>query len=72
MWSNDAMHPGWVRGWGVVKGDPPCWEFAGVYATRAEAEAAARKAGEDFHAHYGAYNETRDEFICGPILEPAG
>jgi len=70
MWSSDAMHPGWVRGWGVVKGEPPGWEFWGVFPTRAEAEEAAAEAGEEFHAHWGAYHEDRDEFVSGPILEP--
>lgn len=71
MWTSDALHPGWVRGWGVVNGEPPYCDFRGVYATRAEAEAEARAAGEDFHAHWGAYNERRDEFVSGPILETA-
>ena len=22
MWTSDAMHQGWVRGWGVVGGEP--------------------------------------------------
>ena len=72
MLQTDPMRPGWVQGWGVVKGEPPCWEFRGVYETRAEAEEAAAEAGDDFHAHWGAYNEDRDEFLAGPILEPVG
>jgi hypothetical protein len=71
MWDRDAIHPGWVRGWGVVDGTPPHCEFRGVFATRAEAEGAARDAGDDFYALWGAYNEDRNEFISGPILEPA-
>lgn len=70
MWATDVLHPDWVRGWAVVKGDPPEWEFAGIYETRAEAEAATVEAGEDFHAHSGAYNRERGQFISGPILEP--
>jgi len=70
MWVRDPLHRDWVRGWGVVKGEPPPWEFRGVFATRAEAEEAAAEAGEEFHAHSGAYSEARDEFVGGPILEP--
>ena len=72
MLTRDDLHPGWLRGWGVVNGEPPAWEFKGVYATRAEAEEAAAEAGEEFHAHWGAYNEDCDEFIAGPILDPVG
>jgi hypothetical protein len=72
MLINDVLHPGWLRGWGVVNGEPPCCEFRGVYQTRAEAEEAAAEAGEDFHAHWGAYNDERDEFVAGPILDPVG
>ncbi|MBV8775569.1 MAG: hypothetical protein JO032_12050 [Alphaproteobacteria bacterium] len=69
MLTSDVLHPGWVRGWGVVSGEPPWREFRGVYATRAEAEEAAAEAGDEFHAHWGAYNAERDEFVCGPIPE---
>ena len=72
MWTSDLLHPGWVRGWGVVNDEPPNWVFRGIYETRAEAEEAAVEAGEDFHAHWGAYNQDRDEFVAGPILEPVG
>jgi hypothetical protein len=62
----DATHPGWVNGWGVVKGQPPKWQFAGIYGTHAEADEAAAKAGEGYYARWGGYSEHTKEFISGP------
>ena len=61
-----AVHADWVVGWGVVKGQPPRWTFAGIYATHAEANDAAAKAGEGYYARWGSYNEGRKEFTSGP------
>jgi hypothetical protein len=61
-----AMHADWVVGWGVVKGQPPRWTFAGIYPTHAEANEAATKAGEGYYARWGSYNERRKEFTSGP------
>ena len=59
-------HADWVVGWGVVKGQPPRWTFAGIYPTHAEANEAAKKAGEGYYARWGSYNEGRKEFTSGP------
>ena len=60
------VHPDWVVGWGVVKGQPPRWQFAGIYRTHAEADEAAAKAGEGYYARWGSYNEGSKEFTSGP------
>ena len=62
----DQSHPGWVNGWGVVKGRQPGWQFAGIYATHAEADLAAAQAGEGYYARWGGYNAQTEEFISGP------
>lgn len=61
-----AVHADWVVGWGVVKGQPPRWTFAGIYPTHADAAEAAAKAGEGYYARWGSYNERRKEFTSGP------
>jgi hypothetical protein len=66
MLQTDPMRPGWVQGWGVVKGVQPDWEFKGIYGTRAEADAAVATAGEGFEARWGGYNESTKEFVSGP------
>jgi hypothetical protein len=67
----DATHPGWINGWGVVKGQPPKWQYAGIYATHAEANEAAATAGEGYYARWGAYNEGSKEFTSGPSFDRA-
>ena len=67
----DATHPGWVNGWGVVKGQPPKWQFAGIYSTHAEANEAAAEAGEGYYARWGAYNNGSKEFTSGPSFDRA-
>ncbi|MFZ2007301.1 MAG: hypothetical protein WB697_05100 [Stellaceae bacterium] len=62
----EAIHADWFVGWGVVKGQPPRWTFAGIYSTHAEANDAAAKAGEGYYARWGSYNEGSKEFTSGP------
>jgi hypothetical protein len=64
--SRDAVHPDWLHGWGVVKGNQPKWECKGAYATRAEAEDEATKAGAGYYVRWGSYNERTKEFTSGP------
>jgi len=64
-------HPGWVNGWGVVKGQPPRWQFAGIYATHDEANEAAAEAGDGYYARWGAYNSGSKEFTSGPSFDRA-
>lgn len=61
-----AVHADWVVGWGVVRGQPPRWTFAGIYPTHAEANEAAAEAGDGYYARWGSYNEHRKEFTSGP------
>jgi hypothetical protein len=61
----NQTHPGWVQGWGVIKGESPDWEFSGIFENRPDAEAAAVKAGAGFYTRWGGYNEDSKEFISG-------
>lgn len=65
MLQHESRYPGWVQGWGVVKGEPPKWHFAGIFETRAEALAAAEKAGEGHTVQWGSYDERNKEFVSG-------
>ncbi|HXC27042.1 MAG TPA: hypothetical protein VNV38_03735 [Stellaceae bacterium] len=67
-----AIHADWVVGWGVVKGQPPRWTFAGIYPTHAEANEAAAEAGAGYYARWGSYNERRKEFTSGPSFARPG
>jgi hypothetical protein len=62
----DLVHPDWAHGWGVVKGTQPKWECKGVFATHAEADEAAAKAGKGYYVRWGSYAERTGEFISGP------
>jgi hypothetical protein len=66
-----AQHAHWVLGWGVVKGQPPRWQFAGIYETHAEADEAAAAAGEGYYARWGSYNQGSKEFTSGPQFDRA-
>jgi hypothetical protein len=66
-----AIHPDWVVGWGVVKGQPPRWVLAGIYGSHAEADEAAAKAGDGYYARWGSYNEGSKEFTSGPQFDHA-
>jgi hypothetical protein len=63
------IHPDWLVGWGVVKGQPPGWELAGIYASHDEANEAAAEAGEGFYARWGSYNPGSKEFTSGPSFD---
>ena len=69
--SHSEAHPDWVTGWGVVRGQPPRWQFIGIYPTHAEANEAAAEAGEGYYARWGNYNEGRNEFTSGPQFDRA-
>lgn len=66
------FHPDWLVGWGVVKGQPPRWQFAGIYRTHAEADQAAAEAGNGYYARWGSYNEGSKEFTSGPTFARPG
>lgn len=68
---HSEAHPDWLVGWGVVKGQPPRWQFAGIYRTHTEADAAAAEAGEGFYARWGSYNTRSKEFTSGPSFDRA-
>lgn len=66
---HDPTYPGWVQGWGVIKGPPEDREFAGMFASRAEAEAAAVKAGPGFEPRWGSYDPANKDYITGDTGE---
>jgi hypothetical protein len=63
---SDAEHSWWINGWCVVKGRLPTWQCIGTYATRADAEEEAVRAGDGFYVRWGGYNERTKEFTSGP------
>lgn len=64
----DNRGPGWVDGWGVVKGPPEDREFLGIFADEAEAEREAAKAGPGYEVRWGSYNKELDDFVTGDTL----
>jgi hypothetical protein len=63
--AHDSAYPGYVQGWAVIKGPPHNREFAGIYADRQEAEAAAAKAGTRFETRWGSYSPKDQDYITG-------
>jgi hypothetical protein len=66
--SPDSTHPGWVQGWGVIKGPPEDREFAGMFASRDAAEMAAVKAGPGFEVRWGSYDPENKDYITGDTV----
>jgi hypothetical protein len=50
-----------LTGWGVVRNAP--WHFAGMFASKAEADAKAAEMGEGYEVYYGENREGSDDFI---------
>jgi hypothetical protein len=44
-------------------------KFVGVFETRAEAETAAREAGEGYEIRWGSYDEREQDFVTGDRFE---
>jgi hypothetical protein len=65
MLHSDMRYPGWVQGWGVVKGDPPDWKLAGVFETLQEARTAAADAGPGYGVRWGSYDQRNEAFVSG-------
>jgi hypothetical protein len=63
--ARDSIYPGYVQGWAVIKGPPHHREFAGIYAGREDAEAAAAQAGAGFEARWGSYSPEDQDYITG-------
>ena len=57
MLHTDLRYPGWVQGWGVIEGDSPNGNLAGVFATLREARSAAAHAGPGYEVRWGSYDE---------------
>lgn len=62
---DDLDRPGWVQGWGVIKGPANDREFAGIFVDQDEARRAAAQAGVGFEARWGSYNASEQDFITG-------
>jgi hypothetical protein len=60
-----SQRSGWVQGWGVIKGPPEDREFAGMFASRDEAEEAALKAGTGFEVRWGSFDADNSDYITG-------
>jgi len=69
MLHSNARYPGWVQGWTVYKSGWWGPKFLGVYATRQEAEEAARKAGDGYEVRWGSYAEDRKDLVAGDRFE---
>jgi hypothetical protein len=54
-----------VQGWGVVEGDSPNWNFAGVFETLQEARTAAAHAGPGYEVRWGSYDQRDKAFVSG-------
>ena len=61
----DSTHPGWVQGWGVIKGPPEEREFAGMFGSRDDAEEAALKAGVGFEVRWGSFDQDNNDYVTG-------
>lgn len=59
----DPSNRGNVMGWGVYRTEP--WHLFGVCASRAEADAMQRDAGDEYEAAYGSHKLGTDDFIKG-------
>ncbi|HVC54041.1 MAG TPA: hypothetical protein VND87_18625 [Stellaceae bacterium] len=65
MLQTDPRYPGWVQGWGVIKGESPDWTCFGAYGTRQEALDATVQAGQGYTVRWGSYNESSKQFVSG-------
>ena len=61
----DLDRPGWVQGWGVIKGPPDDREFAGIFVDQEEARRAAAQFGPGFELRWGSYSAAEQDFITG-------
>jgi hypothetical protein len=57
----DPANPGWVRGFGVLRDSP--WHLAGVFRTKAKAEALQDQLGKDYEVAFGSNRKGSDDFI---------
>lgn len=54
-----------LTGWGVVRSAP--WHFAGIFATKEEADAKANELGEEYEVAHGENREGTDDFILSSL-----
>lgn len=57
----DPSNPGWVRGWGVVRGAP--WHLAAVTPDRAQAETICSTLGTGYEVRFGSSRAGSDDFV---------
>lgn len=60
----DPQHPGWVKGWMVlrVKQDLP-GDFVSIHAHAADAQAEAQRRGPGHQVFHGSHSRDGEEFI---------
>lgn len=61
--------PKWVRGWLVFKDSGWRRKFVGVFDTRDEALAAAKKAGKRYQVRFGSYDENAKDYVTAGEFE---
>lgn len=54
-----------LTGWGVIRSAP--WDFAGLFATKGEAEAKAKELGPEYEVRHGDNREGSDDFISTSV-----
>lgn len=64
----DKDNPGNLMGWGVYRNAP--WAFAGLFATRDEAQAKAQGLGGSYKVGYGSHKPGTDDFIMSSAHQP--
>ena len=62
---SDPDNKGSVLGWGVLKDRPNPWQLAGVYSSKAVAEAEAVRLNDGHLVEYGSHRLGTDDFVSG-------
>ena len=57
----DDVNLGWIKGWGVIRENP--WDLAGMFPTKAEADAEQVKRGSAYSVGYGARQLGSNNFV---------
>lgn len=61
---SDPLHPGWVKGWMVLKVKQQIpGDFVSFHAHAAEAQAEAQRRGAGHQVFHGSHRPGSDEFI---------
>jgi hypothetical protein len=61
----DPDNKGWVLGWAVLRDRPNPWHLVDVYASKAIAEAEAKRLDAGYIVEYGSHRLGSDDFVSG-------